>query len=66
MQGEIEKAESATVMMISDEELQITSTSPVDKLLILLCPAYVMQVRSWLGMRLHPKQKHQTVSRVEQ
>ena len=39
MQGGIVQAETATVMMMFDEELQTTSTPPTGKLLILLCPA---------------------------
>ena len=39
MQGGIVQAETATVMMMFDEELQTTSTPPTGKLLILLCRA---------------------------
>ena len=39
MQGGIVQAETATVMMMFDEELQMTSTPPTGKQLILLCPA---------------------------
>ena len=37
MQGGIVQAETATVMMMFDEELQMTSTPPTGKLLILFC-----------------------------
>ena len=39
MQGAIVQAETATVMMMFNKELQMTSTTPICKLLILLCPA---------------------------
>ena len=39
MQGGIILAETGTVMMMFDEELQTTSTPPTGKLIILLCPA---------------------------
>ena len=39
MQGGIVQAETATVMMMFDEELQTTSTLPTGKQLILLFPA---------------------------
>ena len=39
MQGGIVQTEPDTVMMMSDEELQTTSTPPTGKLLILLWPA---------------------------
>ena len=39
MQGGIAQAQTATVMMIFDEELQTTSTPPTGKLISLLCTA---------------------------
>ena len=39
MQGGIVQAETATVMIMSDEELQMTSTTVTAKLLIILCCA---------------------------
>ena len=39
MQGGIVEAETATVMMMFDEELRTSNTPPTGKLFISLCPA---------------------------
>ena len=71
MQGGTLQAETATVMMMFDEELQTISTSSTGKVLILLCPAVWKTLpacqldSSHSSMWLHPKQYKNAIMLAE-